>query len=79
MRDKSIIVQLYKSLVRPRLEYSVRAQGPHFLNDIDLSEDVQKRANKVISSIKDEAYEDRLIKLFEINNVGKKEVQGRSN
>ena len=42
------------------LEYSVQAFGPHFRTDIDLLEGVQRRANKLISSIRDETYEDKL-------------------
>ena len=37
-RDKDIILQLYKSLVKPHLEYSVQAWRPHFHKDIDLLE-----------------------------------------
>jgi ribonuclease P/MRP protein subunit RPP40 len=60
VRDKNVILQLYKSLVRPHLEYSVQAWRPHFRKDIDLLEGVQRRATKLITAIKDEAYEDRL-------------------
>ena len=47
-------------MVRPHLEYSVQAWRPHFRNDIDLLEGVQRRATELISTIKDELYEDRL-------------------
>ena len=52
VRDKSIILQLYKSLVRPHLEYGVQAWRPHFRKDIDLWEGVQRRATKLISTTK---------------------------
>ena len=58
VRDKSIILQLYKLLVRPHLEYSVQAWRPHYWKDIDLLEDVQRRSTKLLSSIKDKTYED---------------------
>jgi len=29
-RDKEVILQLYKSLVTPRLEYSIQAWRPHY-------------------------------------------------
>ena len=45
VRDKDIILQLYKSLVRPHLEYSVQAWRPHFQKDIDLIEGVQTEAD----------------------------------
>jgi len=60
VRDKSIVLQLYKSLVRPHLEYSVQAWRPHFRKDIDLLEGVQRRTTKLITAIKDEIHEDRL-------------------
>jgi hypothetical protein len=60
VRDKDVILQLYKSLVRPHLEYSVQAWRPHFQKDIDLIEGVQRRATKLISDLKDKSYENRL-------------------
>ena len=59
VRDKSIILQLYKLLVRPHLVYSDQAWGPHFRKDIDLLESVQRRATKLISAIKDDFYEEK--------------------
>jgi len=38
MRDKEIILQLYKSLVRLLLEYSIQTWRPHYQKDIDLIE-----------------------------------------
>jgi len=58
VRDKSIVLQLHKSLVRPHLEYSVQAWRPHFRKDIDLLEGVQRKATKLITAIKDEIYKD---------------------
>ena len=60
VRDKNVILQFYKSLVRPHLEYSIQAWRPHFQKDIDLLEGVQRRATKLISNLKDKSYEDRL-------------------
>jgi hypothetical protein len=60
VRDKDVILQLYKSLVRPHLEYSIQAWRPHFQKDIDLIEGVQRRATKLISDLKDKSYENRL-------------------
>ena len=55
-----IILLLYKTLVRPHLEYSVQAWRPHFWGDIDLLEGVQRRATKLITSASNKSYEDRL-------------------
>ena len=60
VRDKDVILQLYKSLVRPHLEYSIQAWRPHFQKDIDLIEGVQRRATKLDSDLKDKSYENRL-------------------
>ena len=51
VRNKDIILQLYKSLVRPHLEFSVPAWRPHFQKDIDLIEGVQRRATKLYNHI----------------------------
>jgi len=48
IRDKEIILQLYKSLVRPHLKYSIQAWRPHCQKDIDHIEGDQKRATKLI-------------------------------
>jgi ribonucleases P/MRP protein subunit RPP40 len=60
VRDKSIILQLYKSLVRPHLEYSIQAWRSHFRKDVILLEGVQKGATKLMTAIEDKVYEDRL-------------------
>ena len=44
-----IIIPLYKSLVRPILEYCMQAWCPYHQQDIDYLEGVQRRVNKMIS------------------------------
>ena len=44
-KSKDTIRTLYKSLVRPHLEYCVQAWRPHLRKDIDLLEGVQRRAS----------------------------------
>jgi len=61
-KSKEVIVKLYKSLVRPRLEYCIQAWNPHLRRDIDMLERVQKRATKLIEGYKNIAYNDRLEK-----------------
>ena len=54
---------MYKSLVRPRLEYCIQAWYPHWRKDIDLLEKVQRRATRLIYSLHDLPYYDRFKRL----------------
>jgi ribonuclease P/MRP protein subunit RPP40 len=58
--SRNIIVKLYKSLIRPRLEYAIQAWMPHLKKDIDLIESVQRRVTRLVVGSKGKGYEDRL-------------------
>ena len=62
-KSEEIILQLYKSLVRPRLEYCIQAWCHHSRKDIDLLEKVQRRATWLIYSLHDLLYYVRLKRL----------------
>ena len=47
-KTKDILVSLYKSLVRSRLEYCVQAWRPYLVKDIELMEKVQKRMTRML-------------------------------
>ena len=47
-KEKSLIVPLYKAIVRPHLEYCIQAWNPHLRKDIDMLEKIQRRAAKLI-------------------------------
>ena len=47
-RDAKTIIALYKSMVRPHLEYGNAIWGPFYQMDISLIESVQRRATKLI-------------------------------
>ena len=53
-------MKLYKSLVRPRLEYCIQACSPYLRKDIDMIERVQRRATKLVDRLKNACYEERL-------------------
>ena len=59
-RHPNSICMLYKSIVRPHLEYGNAIWGPHYKGDIKEVEAIQHRITKMIPSIKDMTYEDRL-------------------
>ena len=62
-KSKNVIRQLYNSYVRPHIEYCVQAWRPHLRHDINMLESVQRRATKLIPSLKNMPYEDRLEEL----------------
>jgi len=62
-RSKETIIPLYKSLVRPHLEYCVLIWSPHYQKDIELVEGVQRRATKLIDDVRNLHYEERIKKL----------------
>ena len=57
------MLQLYKSLVRPHLDYCIQAWRPHLVKDIERLEKVQRRATKMISECKGMEYYERLKRL----------------
>ena len=59
-KEKSLIVPLYKAIVRPHLEYCIQAWNPHLRKDIDMLEKIQRRATKLIPGLRDLRYEERL-------------------
>ena len=58
-KENSLIIPLYKAIVRPHLEYCIQAWNPHLRNDIDILEKIQ-RATKLIPGLRDLRYEERL-------------------
>ena len=62
-KSKDVVSRLYNSFVRPHLEYCVQAWKPYHRGDMDMLEKVQRRATKIIPSIKNLSYENRLKEL----------------
>ena len=51
-KEKSLIVPLYKAIVAPHLEYCIHAWGPYLRKDIDMLENILRRATKLIPGLK---------------------------
>ena len=62
-RSREVIIKLYKSLVRPHLDYAMQAWSPYMEKDKKIIEKVQARATKLIPNLKYLPYEDRLNRL----------------
>lgn len=62
-RHTDILLRLYKSLVRPHLEYSISAWSPHYSKDKVLIEKIQRRFTRMIPSVCNLPYEVRFKKL----------------
>lgn len=56
-------MRLYKTYVRPLLEYAFQIWSPYFQKDKDLLEKVQRRATKMVVGLRDKPYEQRLAEL----------------
>ena len=59
-KEKELIIPLYKTIVRPHLEYCIQAWRPYRKKDIDILERVQRRATKMIQKLRNISYEMRL-------------------
>lgn len=58
--DKEIFLNLYKSLVRPHLEYAATVWSPIYKKDRIAVENVQRRATKLVKNISHMSYGERL-------------------
>jgi len=57
------MLNLYKTLVRPHVEYCVSAWSPYYKKDKEFLEKVQRIFTKMINGMKGKSYEERLQKL----------------
>ena len=62
-RHPKVLLNLYKTLVRPHLEYSMAAWSPHYQKDKCLLERVQHRFTRLFMNLRSSPYETRLLRL----------------
>ncbi len=74
-RSKTLWRTLYLAYIRPHLEFAIQAWSPHLKGDIEILEQVQHRATKVITCLKHMPYEERL-RLLELTTLVKRRARG---
>ena len=62
-KSQDVMLQLYKTLVRPYLEYCVQFWSPHYRKDVEALERVQKRFTRMLPGLEGMSYKERLDKL----------------
>eukprot|EP00794_Sanderia_malayensis_P004409 gene4410-4998_t len=73
--NEEIFKYLYKAFVRPYLEYAVQVWQPHLIKDTTALENVQRRATKLIPTLRNMSYEERLRKL-ELPSLAYRRLRG---
>ena len=62
-RKAEVFMPLYRTIVRPHLEYCVQAWGPFYKKDRDCLEKVQKLATRMVAGMRGKPYKQRLDEL----------------
>ena len=61
--DKATFINLYKTFIRPVLEYGSIIWGPLFVLDQQQVQKVQKRATRLVHDLRDRTYNNHLVEV----------------